>query len=52
MKSKKIRLKSNLHMIIEGTVSNKDANMYPELSEINNIIINNVNNFDKRFEHY
>ena len=41
-------LKSELHMNTEGTVINKYANLNPELCEINNILISNVNNYDKK----
>ena len=49
---KKTHLKSELQMNTEGTVINKYAIMNPELCQINNKIINNVNNYDKRFEFY
>ena len=37
-------------MITEGTVNNKYVIMNPELCELNNIFINKVINYDKRFE--
>ena len=52
LKYKKTHLKSELHMNTEGTVINKHAIMNPELCDINNIIINNGNNYGKRFELY
>ena len=36
----------------EGTVINKYIIMNPELCQINDIIINNVNNYNRRFEYY
>ena len=39
-------------MNTEGTVLNKYTNMNPELGEINNILINKVSNYDKRFVLY
>ena len=52
LKYKKARLKLELHMKTEGTVLNKYAIMKPELCEINNLLKNNVNIYDKRFELY
>ena len=34
----------------EATVNNKHTIMNPKLCEIYNILINNVNNYGKRFE--
>ena len=39
-------------MNTEGTAINKYSIINPELCKINNIIINNVFNYDKRFEVY
>ena len=39
-------------MNTEGTVINKYTFMNPELCEINNILKNNVNNYDRRFVLY
>ena len=52
LKNKKTHLKSKLHEKTEGTVINNYAIMNPELCEINDILINNVNKYDKRFELY
>ena len=51
-KYKRSQLNSELHKNTEGTVINKHTIMNPELWEINNILINNVNNYDKRFVLY
>ena len=39
-------------MNTDGTVINKYTILNPKLCEINNISINNVTNYDKRFEVY
>ena len=39
-------------MNTQGTVTNKYTIMNPKLCEINNIIFNNVSNYDKRFVIY
>ena len=52
LRYKKSHLKSKVHMNTEGTVINKYTIIIPELCEINKILINNVNNYDKRFEVY
>ena len=52
LKFKESILKSELHMNNEGTVINKYALMNPELCQINDIIINNVNNYNWWFEYY
>ena len=52
LKYKKTHIKSELHMNTWGTVITKYAIMNPEFCEINNILINNTNNYDKRFQHY
>ena len=52
LKNKKSHLKSELGMDTEGTVMNKYTIMNPELCQINDIIINNVNNNNRRFEYY
>ena len=49
---KKSHLKSELLMKTEGTVINKYTIINPELCEINNILINNVNNYDEMFRKY
>ena len=49
---KRSHSKSELHMRTGGTVINKYTIMNPELCEINNIFINNVSNYNKRFEVY
>ena len=52
LKYKKTHLKSELQTNTGGTVINKYAIMNPELCEINNILINNVNKYHKKFELY
>ena len=49
LKYEKDHLKSQLHMNIAGTVSNKYTIMILKLCEINNILINNVSKHDKKF---
>ena len=45
-------MKSELHIKTKGTVINNYTIMNPELCEINNILINIVNNYDKKFVLY
>ena len=52
LKYKKSHLKSELHMNNEGTVINKYTIMNPKLCQTNDIIINNVNKYNRRFEYY
>ena len=52
LKYKTIHLESELHINTEGTVINKYTIMNPKFCEISNILKNNVNNCDKRFELY
>ena len=52
LKYKKSHLKPELHMNIEGTVINKYTIINPELCQINNIMISDVNNYNRRFEYY
>ena len=52
LKYRRSRLKSELHMNTEGAVINKNTCMNPKLCEINNLLINNVSNYDKRFVLY
>ena len=43
-------LSSELHMNTEGTVINNNAILNPELCEVKNILKNDGNNYDERFE--
>ena len=52
LRYKKTHLKSELHKNTEETVYNKYDFMNPELCEINNISMDNVEINDKRFELY
>ena len=52
MKYKKSQIKSELHMNNEKTVINQYTIMNPEFCETNDIIINNMNNYKRRFEYY
>ena len=52
LKHKKSHLKSELHMNTDGTVINKYTIINPEPCELNKILKNNVNKYDKRFEIY
>ena len=47
---KETHLKSELHMNTEKTVINKYAILNPERCEKNNNLMNNVDDYDKKFE--
>ena len=52
LKNRKSHFESELHMKNEKTVINKYTIMNPELCQINNIIKNNVNNYNRKFIFY
>ena len=52
LKYRKSHLISELHMNNEGVVINNYSIMSPELRQINDIIKNNINNYNRRFEYY
>ena len=52
LKYEKNRLKSELHMNTERTVINKYTIMNPEICQINDITVNNVNKYNRRFKYY
>ena len=50
LKYNRTQLKSQEHINIEGRVFNNYITMKLELCEINSIIKNNVNNYNRRFQ--